>query len=41
MAKYLLIVDFQSGPDESPMSEWTDDEVAAHLNYYGRAERAS
>ena len=36
MAKYLLIVDFQSGPDESPMSEWTDDEVAAHLNYYGR-----
>jgi hypothetical protein len=36
MARYLLIVDFQSGPDESPMSEWTDDEVAAHLNYYGR-----
>ena len=36
MARYLLIVDFQSGPDESPMSQWTDDEVAAHLNYYGR-----
>ncbi|GEL99299.1 YciI family protein [Cellulomonas terrae] len=36
MARYLLIVDFQSGPDESPMSEWTDDEVAAHLDYYGR-----
>lgn len=36
MAKYLLITDFQSGPDQSPMSAWTDDEVAAHLNYYGR-----
>lgn len=36
MARYLLIVDFQSGPDESPMSEWSDDEVAAHLDYYGR-----
>src|SRR5690242_12876523 len=36
MARYLLIVDFQSGPDESPMSRWSDDEVAAHLDYYGR-----
>ena len=36
MAKYLLIVDFQSGPDESPMSEWTDDEVAAHLELLRR-----
>ena len=36
MARYLLIVDFQSGPDESPMSQWSDDEVAAHLDYYGR-----
>lgn len=39
MAKYLLIVDFQSGPDDAPMSAWTDDEVAAHLNYYGRLNR--
>ena len=36
MARYLLIVDFQSGPDESPMSQWSDEEVAAHLDYYGR-----
>ncbi|WP_315094694.1 YciI family protein [uncultured Cellulomonas sp.] len=36
MAKYLLIVDFQSGPDDSPMSQWSDQEVAAHLDYYGR-----
>jgi hypothetical protein len=39
MARYLLIVDFQSGPDDAPMSEWTDDEVADHLNYYGRLNR--
>jgi len=39
MAKYLLIVDFQSGPDDAPMSAWTDDEVAEHLNYYGRLNR--
>lgn len=36
MTKYLLIVDFQSGPDESPMSEWTEQEVADHLSYYER-----
>ncbi|WP_456844484.1 YciI family protein [Cellulomonas sp. P5_C6] len=39
MARYVLIVDFQSGPDDAPMSEWTDDEVAEHLNYYGRLNR--
>jgi len=36
MAKYLLIVDFQSGPDDAPMSAWSDQEVADHLDYYGR-----
>jgi hypothetical protein len=39
MAKYLLIVDFQSGPDDAPMSAWTDQEVADHLDYYGRLNR--
>ena len=39
MARYLLIVDFQSGPDESPMSEWTAQEVNDHLSYYGRLNR--
>src|SRR6478736_469886 len=34
MAKYLIGVDFQSGPDETPMSEWEPAEVQAHLDYY-------
>ncbi|PVU83438.1 hypothetical protein DDP54_11020 [Cellulomonas sp. WB94] len=36
MATYLLIVDFQSGPDDAPMSAWSDQEVADHLSYYER-----
>ena len=39
MTKYLLIVDFQSGPDDAPMSAWTDQEVADHLSYYERLNR--
>ena len=39
MTRYLLITDFQSGPDESPMSEWTAQEVNDHLSYYGRLNR--
>jgi hypothetical protein len=34
--RYLLIVDFQSGADTTPMDEWTPDEVDAHLSYYRR-----
>ncbi|MBT0993579.1 hypothetical protein KIN34_04675 [Cellulomonas sp. DKR-3] len=36
MPRYLLIVDFQSGADPTPMDEWTPDEVDAHLAYYRR-----
>lgn len=36
MTKYLLIVDFQPGVDDTPMSEWDPAEVDAHLAYYGR-----
>jgi len=36
MTRYVLITDFQSGPDDSPMSEWTAQEVNDHLSYYGR-----
>ena len=32
--RYLIGVDFQAGPDETPMEEWTREEVAAHLDYY-------
>ncbi|MFF3065522.1 YciI family protein [Oerskovia sp. NPDC057915] len=33
--RYLLGVDFRAGVDESPMEEWTPEEVNAHLGYYG------
>lgn len=35
MARYLVGVDFRSGVDETPMDEWTPEEVTAHLAYYG------
>jgi len=34
MAKYLIGVDFQPGIVDTPMSEWTAEEVKAHLDYY-------
>ena len=34
MTKYLLIVDFQPGVDDAPMSDWDPAEVQAHLDYY-------
>jgi hypothetical protein len=36
MAQYLIGVDFQAGDDPVPMSEWTPEEVQAHLDYYGQ-----
>jgi len=35
MAKYLIGVDFQPGDEPAPMSDWTPEEVQAHLDYYG------
>ena len=35
MAQYLIGVDFQPGVDPAPMSDWTPEEVEAHLDYYG------
>jgi hypothetical protein len=32
--RYLIGVNFTPGPDETPMEEWTRDEVSAHLDYY-------
>ena len=32
--RYLIGVNFAPGADETPMEEWTRDEVAAHLDYY-------
>lgn len=34
MTRYLLVVDFQSGPDDTPMEQWQPEEVTAHLDYY-------
>jgi hypothetical protein len=32
--RYLIGVNFTPGSDETPMEEWTREEVAAHLDYY-------
>jgi hypothetical protein len=32
--RYLIGVNFTPGPDETPMEEWSREEVAAHLDYY-------
>jgi hypothetical protein len=40
MARYLIGTTFTPGADEAPMEEWTRDEVAAHLDYYGALHRA-
>jgi len=32
--RYLIGVNFTPGADETPMEEWTREEVAAHLDYY-------
>ncbi|MFL5751534.1 MAG: YciI family protein [Chloroflexota bacterium] len=39
MAKYMLIVDFQPGVEETPMEEWQPEEVEAHLAYYAALNR--
>jgi hypothetical protein len=37
--KYVLIVNFQPGDDETPMDEWKPEEIKAHLDYYGALGR--
>ena len=32
--KYLLIVDYRPGNDDTPMEEWKPAEVQAHMDYY-------
>jgi hypothetical protein len=32
--KYLLIVDYRPGVDDTPMEEWKPEEVQAHMDYY-------
>jgi hypothetical protein len=39
MARYLLVVDFQPGNADTPMSDWEPAEIAAHLEYYRALDR--
>lgn len=34
MARYLLIVDYRPGVDDTPMDRWKPDEIRAHMDYY-------
>jgi hypothetical protein len=34
MPRYLLAIDFRGGIVDTPMSEWTPEEITAHLDYY-------
>jgi len=40
MPKYLLGVTFEPGPDPTPIEEWSEAEVTAHLDYYRRLNQA-
>jgi hypothetical protein len=39
VTRYLLLVNFQPGVVDTPMSEWKPEEVTDHLNYYGALNR--
>jgi hypothetical protein len=34
MTKFLLTVDYQKGAVETPMTEWSPEEITAHLHHY-------
>jgi hypothetical protein len=34
MPRYLLIVDYRPGVDDTPMDRWKPDEIKAHMDYY-------
>jgi hypothetical protein len=34
MPRYLLIVDYRPGDDDTPIDRWKPEEVKAHMNYY-------
>jgi hypothetical protein len=39
MTRYLLVTNFESGVDDTPMEEWQPEEVTAHLDYYRALHR--
>jgi len=40
MPRYLLIVDYRPGDDDTPMDKWQPAEIAAHMNYYNVLNRS-
>lgn len=34
MPRFLLMVNHDNGAVDTPMDEWTPEEIAAHMNYY-------
>jgi hypothetical protein len=39
MPRYLLIVDYQPGVDDTPMEKWKPEEIKAHMDYYDALNR--
>ena len=39
MTRYLIITDFQPGIAGTPIEEWSQDEITAHLDYYRAIHR--
>jgi hypothetical protein len=39
MPRYLLIVDYQPGVDDTPMDQWKPAEIQAHMDYYAALNR--
>lgn len=35
MTRFLLIVDYNPGAIDTPMTEWAPEEIKAHMDYYG------
>jgi len=40
MPRYLLIVDYRPGDDDTPMDQWRPEEIKAHMNYYDVLNKA-
>jgi hypothetical protein len=39
MSKFVLIINFEGGVVDTPMEEWKEEEVTAHLDYYRALNR--
>lgn len=39
MTRYMLIIDYNGGDVEEPMTEWEPEEIKAHMDYYRALNR--